>query len=339
MTDVASLISKVQSGRDLSIDQSDEVIHAIMRGQVPNAQISELLLGFKSKGEVVDEIAGAARALRRNMTPIKSTRGSLVDTCGTGGDGSNTFNISTAAALVAAAAGIAVAKHGNRKVSSKTGSADALLELGVDISANVATVEKCLEKVGVCFCFAPLFHSSMKNVAQVRKELGVPTIFNMLGPLCNPAGAEHQVLGVGNPAFQEKIASALAKLGTKRSVVVYGTDQLCEISNAQETRVFEVIGDSISETVWSPENFGLSRSDRAGLIAEDPTESARLIREVLEGAASAARDVVVMNAAAAIWLTGKATTLVECAEIAQRAIDTGAAKQTLKALGELSHSA
>lgn len=339
MSEIKSLLQVAESGKDLTATECEQAIHEIMQGVVANETIAAFLLALRAKGESVDEIAGAAKALRRNMTPIQSSRAPLVDTCGTGGDGSNTFNISTAAGLIASAAGVSVAKHGNRKVSSKTGSADALTELGVNIAADVSTVQRCLDELGVCFCFAPLFHSSMRNVGQVRKELAVPTIFNMLGPLCNPAGAEHQVLGVGKPEIQESIAKALFQLGTTRSIVVYGTDQLCEISNAAPTRVFEVDRAGIRETQWTPNDFGLDFSTREELVANDPVESAEIISGVLGGKLSAARDIVILNAAAAIWLGGKASDLKSAATLAAECIDSGQASNVLKELAALSHSA
>jgi anthranilate phosphoribosyltransferase len=327
----------VRDGVNLSVDQASAAIDAIMQGQVAQPAIAELLLGLREKGETVEEIAGAARALRKHMTRIKSSRANLVDTCGTGGDGSDTFNISTAAAIVAAACGVPVAKHGNRKVSSKSGSADVLTVLGVNVNASLESVERCLDQVGLCFCFAPLFHSSMKHVSEVRKSLAVPTIFNMLGPLCNPAGARYQLLGVGKPDLRQKIAAALTLLGTRRSVVVHGSDGLCEISNAAATAVSEIADEEIRELTWSPADFGLTTSQRAAIVATSPEASADLIRQVLAGQPGAARDIVIMNAAAAIWLRATNQTLKDCAVQAASAIDSGRADAVLRELARVSH--
>ena len=207
-----SYLGRLAAGEDLTLPEMTAVIDLVMQGQCAEGEIALLLTALRAKGETADEIAGAAMAMRKHMTRIRSSRLGLVDTCGTGGDGSGTFNISTAAALVAAAAGVPVAKHGNRSITSRSGSADVLASLGVNIEAPVATVERCLDELGICFCFAPQLHTAMKHVAPVRKKLGVPTIFNLLGPLCNPAGAPFQVLGVGKPELHERLAAVLARL-------------------------------------------------------------------------------------------------------------------------------
>ncbi len=335
---IDQIIGRVQAGEDLEAEVMTDVMNAIMRGEVSNVQISSLLLALAEKGEAVDEIAGAAASLRQHMQKIRSTRQPLVDTCGTGGGGTGTFNISTAAAITAAAAGVSIAKHGNRKVTSKTGSADALAELGVNIEASTETVERCLEELGVCFCFAPLMHPSMKHVAQVRRDLGVRTIFNLLGPLCNPAGAGYQVLGVGNPAIREKMAAALAKLGAVRAVVICGEDGLGEVTMSGRTLVSEIKDGEVTETTWKPEDFGLHESPREHLLAETPGESAAIIRDVLAGRAGSARDITVANAAAAIFIAGAASTLQSAASDAARAIDSGAAGELLEKLATLSHT-
>ena len=336
---IEQAIEQIEQENDLSFEESSDVIDLIMQGKIENEIIGKFLLALKSKGEAVSEIAGAAAALRKHMTPIKTSRSELLDTCGTGGDGSDTFNISTAAAIVLAGCGVNVAKHGNRKVSSKTGSADALTELGVNVSAPLEVVEKCLDELGVCFCYAPLFHASMKNVGAVRKELGVPTIFNMLGPLCNPASADFQVLGVGKPHLREKIAAALQILGTEKAVVVHGTDQLCEISNAANTDVSVVSKSGDIENVnWNPESFGLNHTERQPLIAECSVTSAKIIKSVLDGEKGAARDIVLMNAAAGLWVSGRSTCLKECTVMCAESIDSGKANQVLGDLAKLSHA-
>src|SRR5262245_39827887 len=224
----------------------EQVIDQLLLGTVPENEIAVLLTALRAKGETPDEIAGAARAMRRHMTPIRSTRSGLIDTCGTGGVGSELFNISTAAAIVAAAAGVPVAKHGNRSVTSKSGSSDVLAALGVNIDAPVEVVERCVSELGICFCFAPKLHPAMKHVAPVRKNLGFATIFNLLGPLCNPAGATRQLLGVGKRELHQTMAEVLVRLGIDRAVVVHGTDGVGEVSLSAPTEVIEVVGNDLN---------------------------------------------------------------------------------------------
>jgi anthranilate phosphoribosyltransferase len=273
------------------------------------------------------------------MTRIKSRHEVVIDTCGTGGGGSKVFNISTAAALVTAAAGVSVAKHGNRAVTSRSGSSDVLAALGVNISADVSCVEKCIDELSICFCFAPLMHPSMKRVAEVRRRLGVPTIFNLLGPLCNPAGAPFQLLGVGRGELRPIMAAALAKLGTRRSVVVSGGDGLGEVNIAGPTDVTEILADGgMRQYQWTPDDFGLPTADSLdALVVESAEQSANIIRKVLAGEEGPARDIVVANAAAALWVAGKAESLKDGATQAQQAIDSGAAKRRLDQLVELTN--
>ena len=285
------------------------------------------------------EIAGAAAAMRKHMVPIRSSHKTLVDTCGTGGAGLHTFNISTAAALVAAASGTAVAKHGNRKITSQTGSADVLVELGVNIEAPVEIVEECLQQLGICFCFAPLLHPAMKHVATVRKQLGVPTIFNLLGPLCNPAAAPNQLLGVGRPELRTTLAEALAMLGTERALVVTGADGMDELTLTGDTYVTLVENGSATEQTWTPADFGMSTADLTDLQVENPHESAERILGIFRGEPGPGRDIVVMNAAAAIWLTGQETSLEAAAQQAAAAIDDGRCTERLDQLVQLSHQA
>jgi len=337
MTD--QIISRVQAGEDLTTPDMTGVMNAIMRGEVSNVQIASLLQALAEKGESVDEIAGAALSLRQHMKTIASTRDPLVDTCGTGGGGTGVFNISTAAAIVAAAAGVSIAKHGNRKVTSKSGSADALSELGVNIEAGTDVIERCLEDLGVCFCFAPLMHPSMKHVSQVRRDLGIRTIFNLLGPLCNPAGAGYQVLGVGDPSIRSKMAQALAQLGAKRAVVLCGEDGLGEVTMSGRTQVSEINDGEITETTWEPEDFGLKQSPREHLLADSPATRAAIIRDVFAGGAGAPRDITIANAAAAIFVAGRASTMQSAASEAAQAIDSGAAGELMQKLAALSHEA
>src|SRR5262245_4878062 len=238
--DIDSLLGRVAGGDNLSFDEMAAAIDAIMDGGWNDEQIGLLLTALAAKGETVDEIAGAAFAMRKHMTPIRSRYTQLLDTCGTGGGDSKMFNVSTTAAIVAAAAGVPVAKHGNRSITSRSGSADVLAELGVNINASIAQVEACLDELGLCFCFAPLMHPSIKHVAQVRRKLGIRTIFNILGPLVNPAGACFQVLGAGRPELRPLLAGAMQRLGTKRTLVVSGEDGLGDVTLAGDTHVTEV---------------------------------------------------------------------------------------------------
>jgi anthranilate phosphoribosyltransferase len=328
------LLARISSGEHLSLDEMAAAVDGIMRGEWAEPQTAELLVGLRKKGETVDEVAGAAAAMRRHMTPIRTRRENVVDTCGTGGNASGIFNVSTSAALVAAAAGVPVAKHGNRRVTSKSGSADVLAELGVNVQAGVECVTDCLDELGICFCFAPLCHAAMKHVAPVRQRLGLPTIFNLLGPLTNPAGARYQLMGVGRDELRPLLAAALARLGTTRALIVHGADGLGEITITSETRVTEVHGDRLIEHTWSPADFGVGRAELDELYVEGPAASAALIRQVLAGRRGPARDIVVINAAAVLWLIGKAESLPSAARLAAGKIDSGAAAQLLDRLVE-----
>lgn len=329
-------LAHVRGGESLSMDDMAIAIDGMLHGDWTEDAIGSFLLALRAKGETVEEIAGAARALRQNMTPIHTKRLGVIDTCGTGGDASGTFNISTAAAIVTAAAGVAVAKHGNRSITSKTGSADVLAALGVNIEAPVATVERCLDEIGLCFCFAPQLHPAMKHVGAVRRRLGVPTIFNMLGPLCNPASAPFQLLGVGRPDLRLKLAAALALLGAEHAVVVCGEDGLDEVTLAGCTHATLVTRDGLCEATWAPADFGIEAATLESLHVDDSEASAAMIRRVLDGIAGPPHDIVVINAAAALWTAGTASSLAECAQQAAMAIDSGAARDVLARLVEVS---
>ncbi|MDB4862646.1 anthranilate phosphoribosyltransferase [Pirellulaceae bacterium] len=328
-------IAKVEAGQNLSQEEMAAAIDLVMQGRCEEEKIRSLLLALATKGEAVEEIAGAATAMRAHMTPLESTRQDLVDTCGTGGDGSGTFNISTAAALVAAGAGIAVAKHGNRKITSKTGSADVLVELGINIEAPIEVMQNALNEVGICFCFAPLFHPAMRHVGPVRKSIEVPTIFNLLGPLCNPARAPYQVLGVGKPALRSRLSQALSLLDIKKAYVVCGSDGLDEITLAGNTDVTEVTLGSTTDTQWQPSMFGLAPAKLTGMEANNPEESATKIRAILHGETGPGRDIVVINAAAAISLAKPELSLADCTAAAQQSIDDGAAFDVVKRFGQV----
>ncbi|MCH2125061.1 MAG: anthranilate phosphoribosyltransferase [Pirellulaceae bacterium] len=332
------VLGRVSGGDDLSVEDMADAIDEIMQGNSSDEEIGLFLTALHSKGETTDEIAGAATAMRRHMTPIRSSRANLVDTCGTGGDGSGTFNISTAAAIVAAASGVSVAKHGNRRITSKSGSADVLTALGVNVEAPVTIVEKCLDELGICFCFAPQLHPAMRHVAGVRRQLGFPTIFNLLGPLSNPASAPYQLLGVGKQAVCELLATSLRKLGTQRALVVRGQDGLDEVTIDGSTDVILVSPNSSESLQWSPEDFGVEASDKSSLLAGDPSQSAAMIQRVLQGETGPPRNITVINAAAAIWTADQHTSLEHCTKLAETAIDSGAAHALLVKLSETSNA-
>jgi anthranilate phosphoribosyltransferase len=314
-----------------------QVVDSIMNGDCSDSEIKTLLVALHKKGETVDELAGAAASMRKHMTPIRTRRENCVDTCGTGGGSAGTFNISTAAAIVAASAGASVAKHGNRRSTSRTGSADVLQELGVKVECSIETTQKCLDQLGLCFCFAPLFHPSVKHVMKVRKSLDHPTIFNLLGPLCNPANAPYQILGAGRPETRQTIAKALAKLGTERALVVHSRDGLGEISVADTTDVSEVRKTFVTEGTLAASDFRLEKSSLMMIKAGDPKESAEIIQRVLSGHGGAARDIVIANAAAALWISGLSDNLELGAERCATAIDNGQASEMLKDLVEMTN--
>ncbi|HWC89371.1 MAG TPA: anthranilate phosphoribosyltransferase [Pirellulales bacterium] len=334
---IEAWIRRVEARQDLGQDEMSVAIDQIMRGNWPDEQIAALLLALARKGECVDELVGAALAMRGHMSAIPTSRTAVIDTCGTGGDASRTFNISTAAALVTAAAGVPVAKHGNRRMTSRTGSADVLAELGVNIEAGLACVADCLDELGICFCFAPLAHGSMQRVAQVRRELGVRTIFNMLGPLTNPVGAQFQLLGIAQPHWQSLLAEALRRLGTRRALVVHGDDGLDEVTLAAATTVYEATPEGVRRFTWRPADFGFDNQQLDSLEVDGPQASAALIRRVLAGEAGAARDIVVANAAAALWTAGRAQSPRACAALAETAIDSRHAAELLARLAERSY--
>ncbi len=336
MTSLSSILDIALSRRDLSAEQMESAIDAMLTGTVSEDETGRLLLALRAKGESVSELVGAARSMRKAMTAVKTRRANLLDTCGTGGDGAKTFNISTAAAIVAAAAGVNVAKHGNRKITSATGSADVLTELGIKIEAPREVVERCLDEVGICFCFAPLLHPAMKQVAQVRRSLGVPTLFNYLGPLCNPAGAKYQLLGVGRDDLQEKIAATIARLPVGGALVVRGLDGMDEVTLNAATRVFHVLDGKTNEYEWTCADFGLNPIDMNSLHVETPSESANVIRHILNGATGGPRDMVLANAAAGVWLVGLEPDLKQAVRRCAEAIDSGVAKRKLEELGSLS---
>jgi len=335
--DMQSAIRAVTEHRNLAPEEMKAVMHTIMTGNATPAQIGGFLIGLRMKGETVEEIAAAAAVMRELATHVKVTGPHLVDTCGTGGDSAGTFNISTTTAFVAAGAGAKVAKHGNRSVSSKSGSADVLETAGVNLDLTPEQVARCIEEVGVGFMFAPKHHGAMKYAIGPRREMGVRTIFNVLGPLTNPAGAPNQVIGVFSDTLVEVMAQVLAQLGSEHVLVVHAEDGMDEISIGASTRVAELKGGEVSVYLITPEQFGLQRADIAQLVVDRPEQSLGILREVLNDKPGAARDIVALNAGAAIYAAGLADTLEQGVEKALRTITSGAARAKLDALVELSN--
>lgn len=329
---IEAALVELAAGRSLSASTLSDVMDEVFSDQASDAQIRQLLVLLHEKGEGVEELAGAAMALRRRMTIVRCGRAAVIDTCGTGGGGLGLFNISTAAAIVAVAAGAVVAKHGNRAVTSRSGSADVLAALGVDVAAPLEVVEQCLNEIGLCFCFAQLMHPSVKRVAEIRRQLPFPTIFNLTGPLCNPAQAQYQLIGAGRGSTQSLLANALARLGTVRSIVVHGSDGLGEVTVSGATRGQLVGPEGVIDLTWTPQEFGLDASELAELRVRSPAESAAHIRAVLRGERGVARDIVVANAAAALWIAGHQNTLSAAVRECQQAIDDGRAANVLARL-------
>lgn len=323
------------AGNDLTIEQTQEIFGAVMDGAAHDAEIAALVTALRMKGEAVDEIVGAARAMTARATAIPCNTRELLDTCGTGGDALHTFNISTAAAFVAAAAGVPVAKHGNRSVSSSSGSADVLEALGVNIQLTPEQAGHCVDHGGIGFCFAQLCHGAMKHAAGVRKQLGFRTIFNLLGPLTNPAAAEYQLVGANTPPIAEKLAGALARLGRTRAAVVCGNGELDEVSLWGTTDAWVVTGGEIEHQRWNADSFGLPECDVAALVVDSADESADVIRRVFAGETGPARDMVIANAAAALYVAGKYGTLVDAAAAAAEAIESGETANKLQRLIQL----
>jgi anthranilate phosphoribosyltransferase len=332
--ELAAAIARACARQDLSADEMAATIGRIMDGGATPAQIGALLLALRMKGETVDEVVGAATAMRARATKLRVPAGVVVDTCGTGGDGRGTINVSTIAALVVAAAGVRVAKHGNRAQSSRSGSADVLEALGVDVGAPLEVVERCLDEVGIGFLFAPAFHGATRHVAAARKEIGVRTIFNLLGPLTNPAGARHQLIGVYDAALVEPMALALGRLGSEHALVVHG-DGLDELSPNGPTEVAELRGGEVKRYQLRPRDFGLADEDPSGLEGGDAQANAEKARAILRGLPGAARSAVVMSAAGALYAANK-TGLRDGARLAEQMIDGGAASALLDKLIECS---
>jgi anthranilate phosphoribosyltransferase len=328
--DMPTAIARVIEADDLNQQEMTEVMNLIMTGEATPAQIGGFLVGLRIKGETVQEITGAATVMRQLATPVSVDIEGLVDTCGTGGSGSNKFNVSTASAFVAAAVGVRVAKHGNRGASSKSGSADLLEASGANIMLEPAQVARCIDTVGVGFLFALSHHSAMKHAIGARREMIVRTIFNLLGPLTNPAGAERQLLGVYDKRWVQPIAEVLQSLGTKHVMVVHSDDGLDEISIAAPTAVAELKNGEIREYQIEPEQFGCRRQSIDSLRVENAEESLVLVKQALDGSNEAATDFVILNAGAAIYVSGKANSLENGVEMASDAIGSGLAMEKMK---------
>ena len=334
---IKDAIAKLADHVSLSEKEAEEVMLEIMDGEASSAQIAAYLMALRMKGETVEEIAGSARAMRSKAIRIQAGVPNVVDTCGTGGDRTNTFNISTTTAFVVAASGLTVAKHGNRSVSSMSGSADVLTALGVRIDLPAADVAECLNEVGIGFMFAPLFHGAMKHCAVPRQEMGIRTLLNILGPLTNPAGATIQVLGVYDGNLTELVARVLVHLGTQHCFVVHGMDGLDEVTLTDQTQVSEGKAGRVSSYHIEPADFGLTRVPMKELLGGTAQENAAITREVLQGRKGPKRDVVCLNAAAALVAGEKARTLQQGFQLAGRIIDSGAAIQTLEKLIEFTN--
>lgn len=332
------IIAKVNVNLDLTQTEAGYAIYCIMEGKATNAQIGALLTALNMKGETIDEITGFARIMLDDAVFVDPKCDTVVDVCGTGGDKKGAFNISTAVSFVLAGAGIKVAKHGNRASSGSCGSADVLKCLGVNIDASVETVEKCIEKANIGFLFAPNLHKSMKNVALIRKELGIRTIFNLLGPITNPARVKYQVLGVYSADLTETIAAVLKNLGSKHAFIVYGMDGMDEISISAETKVSELVNGEIKNYYISPEDFNIARKDIAELIVKTTEQSAAAIKSVLNGEKGARQEVVLLNAAAAFVSVDAARDIKEGIKLAVQSIESKNAINALTNLTEISYT-
>jgi anthranilate phosphoribosyltransferase len=335
---IKEAIQNLVSGQSLTMDEAAAVMEEIMSGEATPAQFGAFVTALRAKGETVDEIAGLARVMRDKAAPVKVS-GLLVDTCGTGGDAFGTFNISTTAAFIAAGAGLKVAKHGNRAMTSQCGSADVLEALGVKIDLGPEGVQQCIEKAGIGFMFAPVFHPAMKYAAGPRREIGIRTVFNILGPLTNPAGAQVQVIGVSDANFAPRMAQVLQKLGCQHALVTHGVEGLDEISISGPTSVWEVRENSSSSYTIIPEEFGLRRASIDDIRGGTAEENAKILRNILRGATGPAREVVLLNAAAALVAGDLTPDIAAGVELAKEVLDSGAALQKLDEFIKVSQDA
>ncbi|TCP59084.1 anthranilate phosphoribosyltransferase [Tumebacillus sp. BK434] len=336
---IKQALQTVIGGGTLDRELAEGTMGQIMAGEATGSQIAALLTALRMRGETVEEITGFAAAMRTFVTPVESGLSGLVDTCGTGGDGAETFNISTTASFVAAAAGVKIAKHGNRSVSSRSGSADVLQALGVNIDLTPVQASHCLEQVGLTFLFAQLYHPAMKHAIGPRRELGFRTVFNVLGPLTNPAGTKRQVIGTFGADLVDKMAYALAELGTEHALVVHGADGLDEITVTGPTKIAEVRGGRVERVfTLTPEEAGLARHGIDAIRGGDAQENAEILLRILEGQQGGGRDIAVINAAATLYVAGRAASIREGVALAQDAIDSGQALALLQNLVNVSQS-
>ena len=329
---IKEAIAKIVTGANLTEGEAETVMREVMQGEATDAQIAAYITALRMKGETVEEITGSARVMREKAFPVKLTAPFQVDTCGTGGDLSHTFNISTTVAFVVAGAGVAVAKHGNRSVSSKSGSADVLQALGVNIEMPSSRLEECLVEVGIAFLFAPMMHQAMKYAIGPRREVGIRTIFNVLGPLTNPAGVKAQIMGVYAVELTDVLAQVLGNLGADRAYVVHGMDGLDEITITDRTKVSEYRDGSVNDYFVHPSDFDLPAGKKEDLLGGDAKQNAAITLDVLKGAKGPCRDVVLLNAAAGLAASGKAKDLRDGVRIAAESIDSGAAMKKLEEL-------
>lgn len=331
-------IRRLIDGQDLTVDEAHAVMNTVMAGEATAAQIAAFLVAEKLKGETCSEVTGFARAMREKATPVATRRETAIDMCGTGGDGRGTFNISTVASFVVAGGGVPVAKHGNRSVSSRCGSADLLEELGVKIDLPAHHLSRCLDEIGIAFLFAPLLHPAMKHAVAPRREIGVRTVFNLLGPLTNPAGVKRQVLGVYRADVAKLVAEVLRELGADHILIVHSDDGLDEVSIHRPTHVVELKNEEISERTIAPNDFGLRLSENDDVLGGTPAENAKIAIEILRGSTGPARDIVVANAACGFFVAGVTDDFEEGAQMAMQSIDSNAAVNKLNELKRLSHS-
>ena len=330
-------IKQLISKKSLTKTQAQQVMNEIMSGEVTGSQFGAFVTSLMLKGETADEVAGLATSMREHSLKVSVNEKIILDTCGTGGDNSNTFNISTASGLILAGCGLKIAKHGNRAMSGKSGSADVLEQLGVNINLSPESVSKCIQETNFGFMFAQIFHPSMKFAAAPRKELGIKTVFNILGPLTNPANANHQIIGVYSPSVGNLMAEVLKILGSSRAMIVHSADGIDEISLWDKTKIWELKNNEISNYEITHENFGLNKINISELKVDSPEESVKIIQNILSGGKSAARDVALANAAAGLLIAGKVDSLIKGVEMAKKSIDSGNALNQLNKLIQISN--
>lgn len=338
MMTMKKAINMVVKGQNLSIDEAKETMYMMLNGEATQAQIGSFLTALRIKGETLDEIVGSATVLKEKAEHVSPNKTKdYLDLVGTGGDGTNTFNISTTSAFVAAGAGLTIAKHGNRSISSKSGSVDVLEALGINVMLEPEKVEKCIDEIGIGFMFAQIFHKSMKNVGQARKEMGIRSIFNILGPLSNPSDAKYQVIGVFNPNLTEPFAQAMRIMGIKRAMVISGADSMDEITLTGDTFVSEIKDDHVINYKINPEQFGIETAISEEITGGDASINAKITIDILSGTTGHRRDIVLLNSAAALYVGGIAENIEEGIEIAKKSIDSGAALNKLKQAVEITN--